>query len=217
MQSRRIAQVALLTFLFAAGVRADGARFWTVESGKDLNEGKPEKITLTADEALILAPRIKRLVDTGQPFIWCLGLDRRTGCLYAATGHEGRVLRIGADGDTATVFDAGQAEVSALALNEKGDLFVGTSPEGAVYRLAGGQGPARLFYDPEEKYIWSLVFDSGGKLHVAVGPKGKVYRLDSGGKARLILDSDETHIISLAFDRQGNLLAGSSGEALVVE
>ncbi|MBN2288826.1 MAG: hypothetical protein JXQ83_05790, partial [Candidatus Glassbacteria bacterium] len=170
----------------------------------------------TADEDLSLAPGVNKLLDTGQPFVWCLAQDRR-GRLYAATGHEGRVLGIGAGGDTVTVFDSDKPEVMAMAFDPAGDLFVATSPEGAVYRIPGGSGKAEVFFDPGEKYIWSLAFDSRGALYAGVGSKGRIYRVGADRKATLVLDSEEDHIISLAFDRQGNLLAGSSGEALIYE
>ena len=216
MTSPRIIQFILLTFLAATGLEADGPRFWTIESEKEFRKGKIEEISLTGDEVLTLAPRINRMIDTGQPFVWCLALDHR-GRLYAATGHEGRVLGIGSAKDTATVFDTDKPEVMAITVSAAGDLFAATSPEGMVYRIPGGNGQAELFFDPEEKYIWALAFDSAGELYVAVGSKGRIYRVGTDRKAKLILDSEEDHIISLAFDRKGKLLAGSSGEALVYE
>jgi len=212
----KILLLILPTLVAVTGLGADGPRFWSVESGKEFQEGKAEKISLTADEVLTLAPRINKVIDTGQPFIWCLARGRN-GRLYVATGHEGRVLAIDSDRDTSTVFDAEKPEVMAMAVNAAGDLFLATSPEGAVYRLPGGDGPAELFFDPQEKYIWALAFDPGGTLYVAVGSKGRVYRVATDRKAKLILDSDEDHIISLAVDRQGKLLAGSSGKALLYE
>ena len=212
----RTIQFILLTFLVATGLEADGPRFWTIKSENEFLKGKAEEISLTADEVLTLAPRINRMIDTGQPFVWCLALDHR-GRLYAATGHEGRVLGIGSAKDTATVFDTDKPEVMSMAVSAAGDLFAATSPEGAVYRIPGGNGQAELFFDPEEKYIWALAFDPEGELYVAVGSKGRIYRVGADRKAKLILDSEEDHIISLAFDRQGKLLAGSSGEALVYQ
>jgi len=212
----RILLFMLISLLAATGLEADGPRFWSVESEKEFLQGKVEEISLTADEALTLAPGITRLTDTGQPFVWCLALDPR-GRLYAATGHDGRVLAIGSGKDTSTVFDADKPEVMAMTVNAAGDLFAATSPEGAVYRIPGGNGQPELFFDPEEKYIWALAFDPRGALHAAVGSKGRIYRVGTDRKAKLILDTEEDHIISLAFDKQGNLLAGSSGEALIYE
>jgi WD40 repeat protein len=212
----RITQIMLITFLAAAGLRANGPRFWSVESEKEFQEGKFEQVSLTEDEILTLAPRIKKIIDTGQPFVWCLALDPG-GNIYAATGHEGRVLRIGPAGDTTTVFDADKPEVMSMAVNSAGDLYAATSPDGAVYRIPGGNGKAQLYFDPEEKYIWSLAFSPDGELYAAVGSKGRVYRVGKDQKAKLILDSNEDHIISLAVDRQGNILAGSSGDALVYQ
>ncbi len=197
-------------------LRADGTQFWTAGSSKEFSQGESEGVSILAEEALSLAPELKLLLDSGQPFIWSLAAGP-DGRVYAATGHEGQVLSIGAGGDTATVYDALEPEVMALAVDQGGDLYVGTSPEGRVYRVPGGKGQAETFFDPEEKYIWSMLFDSAGELVVAVGGQGGVYRVDRQGHGRRVLQSTEPHIICLALDRTGNILAGSSGDGLLFQ
>ena len=206
----------LILFGLAGSVRADGTKFWTSQSRSDFMSGKSEGVSILAEDALVLAPEVKMLCDTGEPFIWCMITDGK-GTLYAATGHDGHVLRIGAKGDTSIVYDALEPEATALALKEDGSLYVGTSPEGRVYRLKGGAGEAGNFFDPEEKYIWSMLPAPDGGLYVSVGSPGKVYKVNDKGEGRLVLDSQEQHIISLALDREGNLLAGSSGSALLYQ
>ena len=200
----------------AAGLGADGPQFWTNNSRNDFMSGKAEGVSILADESLSLAQKVNLKIDTGEPFIWALAADS-SGTVYAATGHDGRVLKISAGGDTATVFDALEPEVTALAVNRSGDLFVGASPEGRVYRIPKGKDQGETFFDPEEKYIWDLVFGADGNLYVAVGANGKIYRVDQQGNSRLILDSEEQHITSMTFDRKGNLLAGSSGSAFLYQ
>jgi len=200
----------------AAVVKADGPQFWTSNSRNDFLSGKTEGVSILSDESLSLAPRVKLIIDTGEPFIWDLAGDG-SGTIYAATGHDGRVMKISASGDTATAYDALEPEVIALAVNQHGDLFAAASPEGRVYRIPKEKNQGETFFDPEEKYIWDLEFGPDGNLYVAVGSKGRVYRVDPKGNSKLVLDSDEQHIICIAFDRKGNLLAGSSGSALLYQ
>ncbi|MEA1997404.1 MAG: hypothetical protein U9N45_07180, partial [Gemmatimonadota bacterium] len=213
----RIIQFILLCFCLAAeGAWADGPQFWTIKSKNDFLSGRFDGVSILGNETLVLAPEVRLLDDTGEPFIWCMA-SAADGTVYAGTGHDGRVLSVTTEGDTATVYDALEPEVMSLAVDRKSDLFIGTSPEGRVYRLVKVGGEAEVFFDPEETYIWALAFGPKGYLYAATGPKGRVYRVSPSGEAVLLIDSEEQHIISLAFDREGNLLAGSSGSGLLYQ
>ena len=205
-----------LSVIMASSALADGVRFWKTDSRTDFLGGETEGVSILANESLVLAPEVKVLSNPGVPFIWTMAPDGRGGT-YLCTGHDGKVLQLGASGDTSLVFDALEPEVMALATMPNGDLFVGASPEGRVYRLPGGKQPAEVYFDPEETYIWKMLAGPDGELYVATGYKGKVYKVTGPHQAKVILESEETHIISLALDRKGNLLAGSSGSALLYE
>jgi hypothetical protein len=214
-KSARIIAFAL-SVIMASSALADGVRFWKTDSRADFLGGESEGISILADESLVLAPEVKVFAEPGVPFIWAMVPDGQGGT-YLCTGHDGIVLHLDATGDTSLVYDALEPEVMALAAAPNGDLFVGASPEGRVYRLPGGKQPAEVYFDPEETYIWKMLAGPDGELYVATGFKGKVYKVTGPHQAKVILDSEETHIISLALDRHGNLLAGSSGGALLYE
>jgi len=90
----------------------------------------------------------------------------------------------------------------------RGVLFVGTSPDGKVYRVSAS-GEKSVFFDPKTKYIWDLSFSPDGTLYVATGDKGQVFAVAPDGKGELFYSSDEAHIRVLAFDSNGNLVAGT--------
>ncbi len=214
-KSARIITLALY-LIVATSALADGVRFWKTESRTDFLKGETEGISILADESLVLAPEVKVFAEPDVPFIWAMAPDGRGGT-FLGTGHDGLVLHLDAAGDTSVAYDALEPEVMALAAAPNGDLFVGASPEGRVYRLPGGKQPAEVYFDPDETYIWKMLAGPDGELYVATGYKGKVYKVTGPHQGKLILDSEETHIISLALDLHGNLLAGSSGSALLYE
>ena len=210
------ARILTLMLFVASTVLADGVRFWKADSRNDFLSGETEGISILPDESLALAPEVKTFSETGVHFIWAMAEDGRGG-IYLASGHDGLVLHLDAAGDTSVVYDALEPEVMALAVAPNGDLFVGASPEGCVYRLPGGKGPAENYFDPDEKYIWKILPGPDGALYVSTGYKGTVYKVTGPQQGKAILRSEETHIIALTFDRNGNLLAGSSGSALLYE
>ena len=106
------------------------------------------------------------------------------GTLWAGSGNEGQVLKIGSDGKTSTFFDAAELEVHALAPAPNGGLYVGTSPDGKIYQVAA-DGTSKTFFDPDDKYIWALAADARGNVFAATGDKGVIYRITPDGKGAL--------------------------------
>ena len=106
------------------------------------------------------------------------------------------------------VFDSTDLAAQAIAFDSKGILYVGTSPDGKVYRVSAS-GEKSVFFDPKSKYIWDLAFSGDGTLYIATGDKGQVFAVAPDGKGELFYSSDEAHIRVLAFDSKGNLIAGT--------
>jgi hypothetical protein len=201
--------------LLSAYLPANGStpRIQTFNAFADFERGTPKNLSILYDGKIALAPQTKRLMDTGDPFIWSIVTDKKEN-IYIATGNDGRVYRISAFGDSTLFFDAQELEVYALALDKQDNLYVGTSPNGKVYKVTA-YGKTTVFFEPKEAYIWALAFDSLGYLYVATGEKGKIYRIKPDGSNSLLFESDQTHIRCLAVDKNNQLFAGSSGNGYV--
>ncbi|HET7290851.1 MAG TPA: PQQ-binding-like beta-propeller repeat protein [Vicinamibacteria bacterium] len=213
MLRRHARAIAALACVAAWPLLAAQPQFFRIEGARDFLDGDNDGVSVDSEGQLRLAPLSKMIYDTEAPFLWCLARDGH-GNVYAGTGNDGRVFRVGKDGKSALAFDAPELEVHALALGPDGRLFVGTSPDGKVYAVdAAGIGVP--FFDPEERYIWALAFDASGQLHVATGSEGKVYRVDSKGQAKALLTASDTHVMSLALGPQGDVYAGSSPSGIL--
>jgi hypothetical protein len=113
------------------------------------------------------------------------------------------------------VFESSELSAQALALDAAGNLFVGTSPDGKVYKVTPA-GQSSVFFDPKSKYIWDLAVDKDGTLYVATGDMGKIFSVAPDGKGQVFYSSEETHIRSLALDANGNVLAGTEPSGRVL-
>jgi hypothetical protein len=107
-----------------------------------------------------------------------------------------------------------ETDIYAVAVNSKGVIFAGSSPQGKVYRF-NEQGQWEVYFEPKAEYIWSMVFDKEDNLYIATGTEGKIYKITGKNSGGIYYDSDETHILSLAIDKNGKLLAGSSDHGLL--
>ena len=62
--------------------------------------------------------KVKAVCDTGEPYVWSLAVDGKTGTLYAGTGPHGRVYRISAEGKAEVLYTAKQEHVLCVATVE---------------------------------------------------------------------------------------------------
>jgi WD40 repeat protein len=212
----------LLVVACAYIVRAEHTRHWRVTTYDEFLKGTAHGVAVRSDGRLELAPKFSLLADADASYLWSLRTDAK-GVLYAAGGSPAKVFRFDAAGQPgsvakpATVFESSDLSAQAIAFDPEGNLYVGTSPDGKVYRVSAS-GEKSVFFDPKTKYIWDLAFAPDGTLYVATGDKGEIFAVNPSGKGELFYSSDEAHIRVLAFDSAGNLIAGTepSGRVLRV-
>ena len=142
-------------FLFSCAGGPDGVlyvgsggtqgRIWRLTPQK---EGEPKQEVLFEDE------KVKYIWD-----LVCLP----DGALAAATGDEGKLLRINRDGKSDVLLDSEEKHLLCLALAPDGALYAGSDGAGLVYRWADKK--AFILYDAEEPEITGLALDADGNLY----------------------------------------------------
>jgi sugar lactone lactonase YvrE len=214
--NRSLLAVLILTLLSTSAFAVEPS-VWTVNSRAEVIRGDAHGVSIDANGAITLAPRLTEIFKTEQPYIWSSVIDTG-GNVYLGTGGDGRIFKVAASG-TGTLFaDLAELNVSALAIGRGGELFAASSPDGKVYKIDSA-GKAAVYFEPKEKYIWSLAVMPDGSLAVGTGESGKIFRVRSANAApesSLLFDTSETHIISLSTDSKGNLYAGTDSNGLVM-
>ncbi len=200
--------------LSVAPLPAASSQTWREREKAEFEKGEPKGVSLSADGALRLSPRLDQLFESSQPYLWALAVDPK-GTIFASGGNQGRIYRVPAAGKGDVFFRVDEPEVHALALDGAGNLYAGASPGGKIYKVAP-DGKKIWVAETGEKYIWALILDRQGELYAGTGLEGRVMKIDAGGRSRILFDSAETHIRSLTLDGEGNLLAGSDGHGLVL-
>lgn len=96
--------------------------------------------------------------------VWQLGFDKKNGILYAATGPDGKLLRVERDGRTSVVFDAPEPHLIALGILPDGAVAVGTSDKAKLYRV---DGPSRVttLYDFGRTEVRAICVSTQGDLY----------------------------------------------------
>ena len=210
---RRFVLSAAGALALCAGAGAASATFWTVSTQADFLKGDVTDLSIDSDGRMFPGPSASLIAETAAPFLWTViaGAD---GTLWAGSGNEGQVLKVGKDGKLSTFFDAAELEVHALALAPDGGLYVGTSPDGKIYQVAA-DGTSKTFFDPEDKYIWALAVDKSGNVFAATGDKGVIYKIAPDGKGDRFYKTNAGNVVTLAFTKTGELIAGTESPGRV--
>jgi WD40 repeat protein len=204
-----------VTVLFAAGIALSAATptFWTVSTQLDFLKGDVQDLSIDSDGRVFLGPSATLVAETSAPFLWSV-VAGEDGTLWAGSGNEGKVLKVGKDGKVTTFFDAPELEVHAIAAAPKGGIYAATSPDGKIYAVAA-DGTSRTLFDPEDKYIWALAVDKSGNVFAATGDKGVIYKITPDGQGTRFYKTTTTNVVSLAFARDGSLVAGTESPGRV--
>ncbi|MFZ3342521.1 MAG: hypothetical protein WA609_02060 [Terriglobales bacterium] len=103
--------------------------------------------------------------DPGAKYIWDLVLDN-TGNLYVATGDQGEIFKVSADGKHSLFFKSDEVHIRVLALDPRGNLIAGSDGSGLIYRISPS-GEAFVLYSAPKKEITALAIDGAGNIYAA--------------------------------------------------
>ena len=175
--------------------------FWTVSTQADFLKGDAADLSIDSDGRMFLGPSASLVAETAAPFLWTV-IASADGTLWAGSGNEGQVLKVGKDGKLSTFFDAPELEVHALAAAPNGGLYVG-HVAGRQDLSGRGDGTSKTFFDPEDKYIWALAVDPSGNVFAATGDKGIIYRITPDGQGTRFYRTNAGNVVTLAFTTVG--------------
>jgi hypothetical protein len=265
------APVADATTVFAALTLADGSTLiGTSPSGK-VYKAVGDQITLFADTGALAVTGLVQAkngaiyastIPDGKVFklsqgkadvfatlpetshVWAIIADKNGTGLFAATGPEGKVFHIEANGTSSVYFRSTEGHLVSLALAENGDVYAGSSGKGQLYKITG-PGRATVLGDMPGDEVKGIAVGKGNVVwvisneysdppdppkrspaagRVAAGPaaapkskpgKGQLHRFDAQGRVERMMKHDDTHYMSLALDEKGTPYVGTGAEGRV--
>lgn len=106
------------------------------------------------------------------------------------------------------VFNTQQTYVWSSAVDNQGNVFLGTGHDGKIHKITAA-GTGSLLYDAVELDVTALAVGRDGSLFAGTSPDGKVYRIAADGKADVYFDPGDKYIWSLAVMADGSLAVGT--------
>ncbi len=214
-------------------VTADGVLVAAVSSGDDSRLIKLDTSGQGEHETVMSVPETR--------YLWDVLHLPEAGVTFAATGTEGRIVRLDASGDEPTVevvLDTPQANILTLAgtPDEDGSIgfpvYAGTDTDGLIYRI-DEDGSSRAIYDAAEPEVAALIVAKDGTLYAGTADanQAKPGRMDGAneedtgrpdGEAlededQSVIPDDEPELPELPADpvpMQGDPESGASSDAI---
>ena len=147
-------------------------------------------------------------IQAGQPVVW-----ETTGRTELLRG-DSRGVSISDTGvlmlapKLTEVFNTQQTYVWSSAIDNQGNVILGTGHDGKIYKVSSG-GNGSLLYDAAELDVTALAIARDGAVYAGTSPDGKVYRITSDGRADVYFDPSDKYIWSLAVMNDGSLAVGT--------
>ncbi|MHC4334713.1 MAG: hypothetical protein ACYSUV_13340 [Planctomycetota bacterium] len=144
--------------------------------------------------------------------IFAMATDVAGRLLAGISGKECKLLRFEA-GKTETIFEPNDAKyIFAIASDDKGNIYLGTGPEGKIYRFDPfSPGSAGVVYDSSDKNILSLAIGDDGFVYAGSDNRGLVYKINPRtARATVLYDSDQPEITALLLGEEHVLYAAAT-------
>lgn len=177
--------------------------------------------------------------------VWQLAFDPRAKVVYAATGPEGKLFRIGQNGDAQVYFDAEEQQLMSVAVGPDGSVYAGASDKAKLYKITA-PGRATVVHDFGRTEVRAIAVNQRGDVFAVAneikpganlpqrqskstdsapaGPtntgspakgKGTLYRFSPEGTPDQLLDDPDDYYTSLTLGEDGRPYVGTGGEGRV--
>src|SRR5688572_24174711 len=97
MKRYLVASAILAPLLFAWPASAAKVKVWLHTTPKDFDKAQLKQVVVTSEGTLRLARQLRPLASLEAAHVWDV-VEDNAGNLWVATGDEGKVYKVGADG-----------------------------------------------------------------------------------------------------------------------
>jgi hypothetical protein len=110
---------------------------------------------------------------------------------------------------------SGALEVWSACAGNRGEIFLGTGPDGVVFRT-DGNGRGDEFFRTGEAMVTALHRLAGGDLLAATSPGGRIYRIDAEGNGELWSETQERYVWAIAETAAGTVYAATGDRGRIL-
>jgi len=182
--------------------------------------GADESKDGSTEEAEADAEAVKAEEHLSNEHIFAMATDVAGRLLAGISGRKCRLCRF-EGGKMEVLFEPADANyIFAIAIDDGGNIFLGTGPEGKIYKLDSLGRKSELVYDSRDKNILSLAVGRDGWIYAGSDSRGLVYKINPRTKETTVLyDSDQPEVTALLSkansSSDGSLYAAATSAKMV--
>jgi len=148
--------------------------------------------------------------------IFAMALDVSGRLLAGISGDKCRLVRFETDKMEIILEPQDAKYIFAIDLDEAGNIYVATGPQGKVYQTDPLGKNAKVVYQSKDKNILSLAAGKTGLVYAGSDGRGLVYKIEVGQeKASVLYDSEQSEIAALLFGQQESLWAAGTSAKII--
>ena len=138
--------------------------------------------------------------------VFAMALDVERRLLVGVSGQAGKLVRLSDEPEV--VFEDDRVQyIFAIATDPDDNIYLGTGPEGLVFRLDPDCKNPEVIYDAKDKNILSLAVHDG-MVYAGCDGRGLVYKIDPAAKhASVLYHSEQSEVPALLVDDSGSIYA----------
>ncbi len=103
--------------------------------------------------------------------------------IYASTGPNGQLFELRPDGGSSVLLDSDENNLLSMIADAKDMLYVGSDPNGLVYRINRKTRDVFVLYDAAETEISALALDKDGNLYAGTGQASEIEEMGAAEAA----------------------------------
>ncbi len=141
--------------------------------------------------------------------VFAMALDVAGRLLIGVSGQAGKLVRLAQEPEV--VFEDDRVQyIFAIATDQDDNIYLGTGPEGLVFRLDPFCQNSEIVYEAKDKSILSLAVHDG-MVYAGSDERGLVYKIDPATKrASILYDSEQNEVPAILVDESGVVYAVST-------
>src|SRR5271166_2476869 len=131
--------------------QAAKVKVWHHHSPAHHDKARFKNAVISNEGTLRLSRQLKLLAGLDATHVWDVVEDKH-GNLFVATGDEGKLYKVSADGKVSVAYTSPDSQILCLALANDGTLYAGTGPSGLVVCVPPG-GKTRVLSEDLDSYV----------------------------------------------------------------
>lgn len=150
--------------------------------------------------------------------IFAMASDITGRLLVGISGDSCKLMRLEND-EMKTVFEPNENDakyIFAINVGEDGDIYLGTGPNGKIYKLDSFGKNQEVVYDSTDNNILCLAGGKDGFIYAGSDGRGLIYKINPKDKTATVLyDSGQPEITALLVAENGELFAAGTSAKIV--